>query len=206
MKFEDYQRLAVRTAKPLPTLEENLKHVAMGLASETGELSLTVAQAFMRMPLEMKNFPEEIGDACWYAALLCDVMGFQFHELTSDPATLSDWSPELAGAVVARNPVALTLMFSFFAGEIVGAIKAHTIYGKELDADHIRKHLVLFIATASLLSDLHGFDFVEVALHDNIVKLRDRYPKAYSDEDAVLRMDKKVRSPEESKPSLVLVQ
>ena len=206
MKFTDYQRLAVRTAKRLPTYSQDLQHAALGLGSEAGELALTVSQAFMRMPLEMKNFSEEIGDVSWYAALLCELLGFEFAEMVTDPATLSDMSPELAGAVINRNPVAMTLLLSHFAGEMIGEIKKHVIYGQCLDVERIRKYMILLVCTASLLADLHGFAYVEVALHDNIVKLRDRYPNAYSDEEAVLRMDKKVKDPEVEEPKLVLVQ
>jgi len=190
MELNQYQALAMRTAKIFPTLKENLIHAALGLGSEAGELALTVACAWMKLPFDPKNLPEEMGDACWYSAYLSDVMGWKFEDLILEPGLASEIASELAVAVLGRNPVALTMLASHYAGEVLTVVKAHAIYGKELDHEIMKRQLSLYVTTLSLLSDLHGFSFEEVTLKHNVEKLQKRYPDKYSDADALARADK----------------
>lgn len=192
MHLNEYQALAMRTAKMFPTLNENINHAALGIGSEAGELALTVAQAWMKMPFEVDNLSEEMGDASWYAALLCTVLELAFEDMILDPATASDMSNELAFAVVNRNPIAMTLLLSHFAGEVVSLVKAAVIYGKELDRVMLVRHLSLYVTTLNLLSDIHGFSYEKVTLRLNIEKLAKRYPDKYSDADAIARADKAI--------------
>ena len=197
MKLNEYQELAIRTAKRLETTAENLNHAALGIGSEAGELALTVAGAWMQLPFDPKNIPEEIGDACWYVALMCQTMDWRFEELFVTPEDGSDMSNELAAAVLGRNPIALTLMLNAFGGDILSVVKAHVIYGKPLDADLLKRELSLYVTTCSLLASIHEIPF-EYVLDGNINKLAKRYPDKYSDQAALARADKA--------PSLVLVQ
>jgi hypothetical protein len=190
MQLNEYQSLAMRTAKVFPEVAKNLDHVALGIASEVGELCLTVAQAWMRLPFNPENINEEIGDASWFSALACEIMGWNFEECFLTPDMASDMSTELAAAVLGRNPIAMTLVLSHFGSEIVTIIKAHIIYGKELDAVMMRRNLNLLVTTLSLLSDLHGIPYVEITLAENIAKLAKRYPEKYSDAAAIERADK----------------
>ena len=198
MNLNEYQPLAMRTAKVFVTVPENLIHAALGIASEAGELALTIACAWMKLPFDIQNIPEEMGDACWYSAYLCDTMGWKFEDLILEPGTASEMAPELASAVIGRNPVALALLAAHYGGEVTSVVKAHAIYGKELDDVMMKRHLALYVTTLSLLSDLHGFSFEEVTLAQNIAKLQKRYPDKYSDVDAIARADK-------AAPKLVLV-
>jgi hypothetical protein len=187
--LQDYQSLAMRTAKTLPTFHLNLMHAGIGLGTEVGELAETIACAWMQLPVDGNNISEEIGDASWYGALLCDVMSWEFHKQFAEPAVLADMSPTLASAVLGRNPVALQLCLTAFAAEVQGVVKSHVIYGKELDHTKLERALTLFLSTASLLADLHGLDY-EAVLTSNIQKLRKRYPDKYTDDAAIARLDK----------------
>lgn len=191
MDIEQYQERALRTAKVLPTLAENLMHCALGIGSEAGELSETIACAWMNMPFDANNIIEEIGDACWYAAVMCHFMDWRFEDMFQDPDTLSEASAPLAHAVIGRNPPAMTLVYNSFAGEILTIVKAHVIYGKELDDELLKRKLELFISAASLLSNVHDIPFELVTLARNIDKLKMRYPDKYSDVAALERADKK---------------
>lgn len=190
MELNQYQPLAIRTVKWMGSPLADMNHAALGIGSETGELSETVALAWMRMPFDANNLAEEIGDICWYVALMSQVNGWKFEDLILDPATASDMSPALAKAVLGRNPVALCLMLAGFSGDILTLVKATVIYGKVLDDVLLKRKLSLFLTTASLLADIHGFSFEEVALQGNIDKLRKRYPNAYTNADALARADK----------------
>ena len=190
MELNQYQALAIRTAKWRGDLALDLDHAALGIGSESGELSETVVLAWMRMPFDANNLAEELGDACWYVALMSQVMGWKFEDLILEPGTASDMSPALAKAVLGRNPVALALLLGAFAGEVLTIVKAHIIYGKPLDDVMLKRKLSLYVTTASLLSDIHGFSFEEVTLKGNIEKLQKRYPDKYTDEAALARADK----------------
>lgn len=197
MKLEEYQELAIRTAKRLNNKAEDLNHAALGIGSEAGELALTIAGAWMQLPFDPKNIPEEIGDACWYVALMCQTMDWRFEGLFVTPEDGSDMSNELAAAVLGRNPIALTLCMAAFASDVLSVVKAHVIYGKELDADLLKRKLSLYVTTCSLLASIHEIPFAYV-LEGNIAKLAIRYPDKYTDQAALERADKA--------PSLILVQ
>lgn len=82
MNANDYQRLAVRTAKIYPTQGENLNHVALGILTEAGEIGTTVKRhVIYNKPIteEMhENLVEELGDLVWYVALACYALGVEF--------------------------------------------------------------------------------------------------------------------------------
>lgn len=188
--LSNYRDLAVRTAKMFPDTPANLTHVALGLMTEPGELSLTVANAWMHMPFDAENMCEELGDTCWYAALACALFGWDFEGLFLDPSTASEASPSLAAAVLGRNPVALQLMINHFAGECGSIIKSHVMYGKALDVDLLKRNLELLMTTVSLQASFHQIPFASGVLTSNIEKLRQRYPEKYTDDAAIARADK----------------
>ena len=78
--WTNYQTLAIRTAKELPTLEDDLNHVALGVASEIGELCEVYALHCFKQPLPDKyktarqGMLMECGDVLWYLALLSNVL------------------------------------------------------------------------------------------------------------------------------------
>lgn len=190
MDLNDYKPLAVRTAKFRGNLGQDLEHAALGIGSELGELSLTVALAWMRMPFDAENLAEELGDASWYPALAAHLMGWEFGELILDPGYASEVAPELAKAVLGRNPVALMLLATAYGGDVISIVKAHAIYGKTLDEVLMKRKLSLLVTTLSLVADIHGFSYTEVVLERNIDKLRQRYPDKYTDDAALARADK----------------
>jgi len=192
MNRENYQALAIRTAKQLPTKIDNMIHAALGIGSEAGELAETISSAWMQIPFNVANIAEELGDCCWYAALLCEVMGWRFEELVLTPGDASEMSNPLAAAVLGRNPPAMNLVLCSFAGNILSGVKAHAIYGKVLDEDALRRQLALYVTTCELLSHIHDIPFIDVTLAQNIDKLQRRYPDKYSDVAALERADKSV--------------
>lgn len=73
MNFRDYQTLAMRTAKDLPTDRDNLLHAALGLSSEVGEfISEVKRHTIYGVALTdetLAHMQEEVGDILWYTAL-----------------------------------------------------------------------------------------------------------------------------------------
>lgn len=61
-----------------------LLHAAVGLAGESGEVVDIVKKAvFYSKGLDVKHVKEEIGDVCWYIAILLDEIGSSFEEVMS---------------------------------------------------------------------------------------------------------------------------
>lgn len=75
------------------------------------------------------------------------------------------------------------------AGEILDAAKKMWVYGKPLDTDNILEEGgdILFYITALLTECGHS---LEDAMYHNIAKLEKRYPKGFSQADAIARADK----------------
>jgi NTP pyrophosphatase (non-canonical NTP hydrolase) len=75
MKFVQYQRLAMRTAKELGETGD-LLHSALGLAGEAGEFVDCVKKhTVYGKPLDKANAIEELGDLLWFVALGCKALG-----------------------------------------------------------------------------------------------------------------------------------
>ena len=85
MNFNEYQAAAIRTAKPLPTLAENLAHAALGIATEGGEFTTEVKRAAIygkQVSDEMRaHMAEELGDLLWYVALAAEHLGVPMHQI-----------------------------------------------------------------------------------------------------------------------------
>jgi NTP pyrophosphatase (non-canonical NTP hydrolase) len=72
------------------------------------------------------------------------------------------------------------------AGEMIDGVKAHIIYGKELDRTNVIEELgdlLWYISLACSAIDVS----LETVMEVNIAKLKRRYPNKYSDKDAVMR-------------------
>lgn len=75
MNFNEYQELAGRTEKPLPTEIERLVHACLGLNTEVGEFTTPIkAASIYNKPLDVTNLEEELGDILWYVALAANAL------------------------------------------------------------------------------------------------------------------------------------
>lgn len=76
----DYLDIAndrLQNAKLLQTL-----HGAIGISGEAGELIDAVKKSVMYgKPLDVVNLKEELGDICWYMAIVLDAIGSSFPEI-----------------------------------------------------------------------------------------------------------------------------
>lgn len=87
------------------------------------------------------------------------------------------------------NLIHLALGVAGEAGELLDAVKKHTMYGKELDVTNIVEELGdLEFYLQGIRTQLHLSR--EITLVSNIVKLSHRYPNGYSNAAAIARKDK----------------
>lgn len=76
-------------------------------------------------------------------------------------------------------------------GEIADIIKRHIIYEQRFDRENMKEELGDLMWYIALMCRLNGFSLAEI-MHENIVKLRKRYPEKFTPEAAVARADKHV--------------
>ena len=75
-----YKELTDRLASN-PALLQSL-HAAIGISGEAGELIDAVKKSAMYgKPLDVENVKEELGDICWYMALMLKSIGSSFEEV-----------------------------------------------------------------------------------------------------------------------------
>lgn len=77
---EQYKDLGDRLRDSLS--QKRLLHAAMGISGESGELMDAVKKHVLyNKSLDLDNVKEELGDLCWYLALMIDQIGSSFEEI-----------------------------------------------------------------------------------------------------------------------------
>jgi NTP pyrophosphatase (non-canonical NTP hydrolase) len=186
--FTTYQASALRTEKPLPTMLGRLRHAALGLITESGEITTEVKRhVIYGKPLDSlgkdgkttmrQHIGEEIGDVYWYVAIAADAL------------QLPHYFEARLGRM--RPRVFQTYDFEALSLELAGEVGAFADAVSDIDVnpfgvasvlDRLCQHLI-DIATGC------GLDTEEI-LAANIAKLQERFPDAYSNEAAEARADK----------------
>jgi NTP pyrophosphatase (non-canonical NTP hydrolase) len=85
MTFEEYQKKALRTARPHDANDE-LVHLVLGLVGEAGE----IAEKFKKWvrdqnsdetALDRADLEKELGDVLWYVAVLAEYLGISMEDV-----------------------------------------------------------------------------------------------------------------------------
>lgn len=87
MTFADYQALARRTQNKELAKADKREHALMGLMSEVGEIASIYQKKHQGHPISTSEVALELGDLLWFAAELCDVLGY-------DIETVAKWNIE----------------------------------------------------------------------------------------------------------------
>lgn len=81
MTFEEYQKLAMRTANPACV---DLSNAALGMCGEAGEFADCVKKhLYQGHTLDQAKLAREAGDVLWYVALACEALGLTMEEVAS---------------------------------------------------------------------------------------------------------------------------
>lgn len=98
MELSKYVELACVTesvVEPIEGLESRMLHGLIGLCTESGELLDAMKKhLYYGKELDTVNMLEEIGDLCWYLAIICDVMGIDFAEQVEKAKEYNDTQEE----------------------------------------------------------------------------------------------------------------
>jgi NTP pyrophosphatase (non-canonical NTP hydrolase) len=78
MKFNEYQKLAIRTVNPKLSKDDRLDMLALGLSGESGEVAESIKKwRWHDHPaLDEEKLAKEIGDCMWYAAGVAETLDF----------------------------------------------------------------------------------------------------------------------------------
>lgn len=186
MNLMEYVPLALRTEKQLPT-GQRMEHACLGLITEAGEI-VTIAK---RVAIYNKQFDdgmrahmlEEIGDIMWYFAVLADVICADLEKFQNLHMPESD------------NDGNKLTSLAMVLGEHIGRI-CHGVIRCEMQGYLTNKDQLVISASMGMVLEIcriaaeHCNSTLEKCLEDNIVKLRIRYPDAYTNEAAEARADK----------------
>lgn len=80
--MDNYQELAMVTKNNKLSLSEQILNAALGLTGEAGEVADMVKKwKFQGHQFDSKDIAKELGDICWYIALMSDSIGLSFNEI-----------------------------------------------------------------------------------------------------------------------------
>lgn len=184
MNYDDYITLALRTAKPLPTKADDLRHSAIGLVTELGELATIIKRiSIYGKPLDAKmcsDAEEELGDVEWYIAIGLNAIG----SIDDFLASASGYRPAPASMKVSDA----ILMCASRAGMVCElSISEHLTQPLRGRAEALLFELAIILDT---FIAPHFGTTGPIARARNVAKLRERFPEAYTDADAEARADK----------------
>ena len=162
MNATRYHASAART-RPPRSYRDLLLMAALGIGGESGEvLATTTSDTANTRDHRIK----ELGDVCWYVALMADMLGMDAEAL---------WVPTFDAVIVTWHGGAIRV--SIEAGGVVEAVKKHLYHEKGIaPVQAALSRLTTAIYLAGLTIDA---DLPEVWAA-NIEKLDGRHPKGWS--------------------------
>lgn len=176
MDLTTYQKAAIRTAKLYGDRHLDLRHASLGMLTEAGEFATDVKRnTIYGTPYDekmLKNMRKELGDFAWYVALYAHITGVNLADHSAAPEDV-DFPTGIDGFWVAANGAVMLVAFS-----------AWNDGSEPPPADVIQVALYAIDQACAAM----GWDRGEI-LQQNIDKLRERYPDAYSDYHAEARLD-----------------
>lgn len=183
MDLIKYQELAERTEKQLATRPAWLRHASLGLITELGEFATEVKRAVIYgKPLDadrVAHMGEELGDMCWYLAIVFNATG------AAMDLPQSSWL-----ASRGRNSQGGDELIHLDEATHQMAIQIGMLIQNQRSAGyHMRANAYTLVGLVNDACGLLGLRMLDI-LQDNINKLRERFPDAYSDYHAEARLDK----------------
>lgn len=147
----------------------NLSHMALGLASELGELANCVGTE-LKMKVDKVNLLEELGDIYWYVS--------NYSNLRNIPL------PENVKIVIEKD-LALDLMITSIA-DLVDLIKRFIAYNKDIEKAKELEIIYNIMCALKMFEEIYDLSGDEIR-ERNILKLKKRYPDRFSDILAINR-------------------
>ena len=174
MNFDEYQRLAARTAPmdvPKPIQQATF---ALGLVCESTEI-LELFLDYQDGAPEPGSLIKELGDVLWYTAGLCTLFDLSMAQICV---------PEVDRAMYA--PAHEVRVLAVQAGSVSDYLKKVVGHGHDIDPSKLAGGLRLVYHSLTSLCSSFDLDLGDVATA-NIDKLKARYPEGFSSEASINR-------------------
>jgi len=172
MKWKNYQELAFQTNAKLGG-DLDRAHMLLGVGTEIGELQdIFKKNIAYGKEIDWKNVKEEVGDIFWYIA------GLMEHEnLSVDmDSILSGDIPELNNTSDLTDNIVVSLGLSIIFSRLLS----------DVGRDDTAKNIDDLATSLLMFCNQNEFD-VRRILENNIEKLRARFPKKFTQYDAINR-------------------
>ncbi|MDD5253901.1 MAG: nucleoside triphosphate pyrophosphohydrolase family protein [Candidatus Nanoarchaeia archaeon] len=82
--LKEYQELCRLTAKKFDTPEKEILTWGLGIAGEAGDVASCIKKTFAHDNDQREGIKENIGDALWYAAMICNFFGWDLQEVLQE--------------------------------------------------------------------------------------------------------------------------
>jgi NTP pyrophosphatase (non-canonical NTP hydrolase) len=82
--LKEYQALCKATAKKFETPEKEILTWGLGIAGEAGDVASCIKKTFAHDNDQRAGIRENIGDALWYAAMICNFFGWDMQEVLDE--------------------------------------------------------------------------------------------------------------------------
>lgn len=152
-----------RTRMRHPTDRDAMTYAGLKLAGESGEVRET-ADSYSTTTLREKI--KEVGDVCWYIALISDTLGMDPEILWAppDPAVCVTWYDATNRLIVAANATSEAIGKAYWHGKSTAAIE---------------RKLRLTAAAVHRCAAILGVEVEDIWVA-NVAKLRERHPDGFS--------------------------
>jgi len=84
MNLKEYQELCKKTAKKFETNEKEILTWGLGIVGEAGDIAGCIKKTFAHDNDQRTGIRENIGDALWYAAMICNFFNWNFEEVLNE--------------------------------------------------------------------------------------------------------------------------
>jgi NTP pyrophosphatase (non-canonical NTP hydrolase) len=84
MNLKEYQDLCKKTAKEFETPEKEILTWGLGIASEAGDIAGCIKKTFAHDNDQRAGIRENMGDALWYAAMICNFFNWNMNEVLNE--------------------------------------------------------------------------------------------------------------------------
>ena len=82
--LKEYQELCKATAKKFETSEKEILTWGLGIAGEAGDVASCIKKTFAHDNDQRLGIKENIGDALWYAAMICNFFGWEMQAILNE--------------------------------------------------------------------------------------------------------------------------
>lgn len=180
MKFSEYQESAFRTMANLGTENLDMSHMALGIATELGELAdIFKKNIAYKKDIDWVNASEEVGDVLWYVSNFFTILNTSIAEYTEN---VTIGASKLSGDRVTDNISAI-----LYCNSISGCIDKELLWGgKSIDKLSLKSMLGRLVRELIEICAINGFDISKI-MDNNINKLKIRYPDKFSEYNATHR-------------------